>query len=351
MTNSSETGSSFRGLSNYMENEQKMEWRETRNLPDRNRNEDIRMMEELAETSRAEQPVYHLSLNYADGDNPSKEMMLQDANRTLSTLDLADHQAVIVSHKDTDHRHVHIMVNRIHQDKPRAHNVWRDRTRLKNICGEIEKEQGYELVSAGRQWKAKDLNLSKGEFSQLRKKGFEKMPLVAKAKLFKVDQTIREAKSWNKLQSELAKVDMQITPKGRGGVIQDTHTGKTLKLSRVDRKHSFGKLQRRFGKFKEYQRSIEVSRDVGKAIPDQEIGKATARIVREGYGGQVISKGAKKQFKSAVKGAWNTQKSIAKIGKLMAGGGPAAAPLKWAMKVGKSITKQLNQNRDRGLSQ
>lgn len=351
MTNASSTGGSFRGLSNYLEQNQKMEWRETRNLPGRNRDEDIRMMSELASTSKAEQPVYHVSMNYADGDHPTREQMAADADRVLSELDLADHQAVIVAHGDTDHRHVHIMANRIHQDKPRAHNVWRDRTQLKNICGQIEQEQGYERVSAGREWEQqKGISYSKGELSQLREQGFEQMPLAARAEFHDIGQTIQAAGSWDQVQDILTDYDMKVRPKGRGGVIEDTRTGKTLKLSRIDRDHSFGKLQNRFGKFKEYQRRMKISREIGGKIPNQEIGKATARIVKEGYGGKVISKGAKSQFKKAMKGVYNAQKSVSKISKMAAQGGPAASPLKWARKAGKSILKQLNRNQDRGRS-
>lgn len=352
MTNSGSTGGSFRGLSGYLGQEDKQEWREVRNLPGRNQDEDIRLMEELASTSKADKPVYHLSLNYADGDQPTRQQMSEDADRVLSELGLADHQAVLVSHGDTDHRHLHLMVNRIHQDKPRAWKTWRDRTRVKNILGRIEQERGYELVSAGRAWdREKDHSRSNGEFMRLRKQGFEKMPLRVKADFYDIDAAIREATSWRSLQSALGEYDLKVRPKGRGGVIEDTHTGKTLKLSRVDRKHSFGKLQGRFGKFKEYEQARDMSRSISQQIPDKAIGQATARILQEGYGGRVISKEAKQQFRKAIKGAWQAHKSVKTISTL-AVGGPAAAPLTWACKAVKGILRQLEheQNRDRGLS-
>lgn len=310
MTNSGSTGGSFRGLSGYLGQENKEEWREVRNLPGRNRGEDIRLMEELASTSKADKPVYHLSLNYADGDQPTRQQMIKDADRVLSELGLADHQTVMVSHRDTDHQHLHLMVNRIHQDKPRAWKTWRDRTRVKNILGRIEQERGYELVSAGRAWdREKDHRRSKGEFMRLRKQGFEKMPLRVKADFYDIDGAIREATSWESLQNTLSEYDLKVRPKGRGGVIEDIHTGKTLKLSRVDRQHSFGRLQGRFGTFKEYEKARDLSRSARQQIPDKAIGQATARIVREGYGGRVISKGAKQQFRGAMKSAWSAKKA------------------------------------------
>src|SRR5699024_1549122 len=123
---------------------------------------------------------YHLSLNYADGDTPGKQMMLEDADRVLGELGVAEHQAVLVSDNDTGHRHVHLMGNRVAPDKARAHNVWRDRTRMRNIVGRVEKARGYQRVSAGREWGGKEQRKarSKGEFMRLRKQGFEKMPLA-----------------------------------------------------------------------------------------------------------------------------------------------------------------------------
>src|SRR5699024_12314562 len=79
-----------------------------------------------------------------------------------------------------------------------------------------------------------------------RKQGFEKMPLADKVEFFDVNETIKTADNWRELQARLGKIDLHIIAKGRGGALEDTRTGKTYKLSRVGREHSFGKLQRRF---------------------------------------------------------------------------------------------------------
>src|SRR5699024_5393413 len=265
--------------------------------------------------------------------------------------------AVIVSHNDTGHRHVHLMVNRVHPDKARAHNVWRDRTRMKNILGRIEKDRGYQRVSAGREWGGKEQRKarSKGEFMRLRKQGFEKMPLADKVEFFDVNETIKTADNWRELQARLGKIDLHIIAKGRGGALEDTRTGKTYKLSRVGREHSFGKLQRRFGKLKEYQRSLEISREAGRSIPGREIGAATARLIEEGWRGRTISKDAKTQFEKAIRCGYDAQKSIAKIGKMasnLRSRIPQLSPLKYAYKARKGIIKQIEreQNRGRGLS-
>src|SRR5699024_4640618 len=257
MTHSSSTGGSFRGLSNYLEAEQKMEWKETRNLPGRNREEDLRLMDEVARMSRAEQPVYHLSLNYADADTPTRAQMIADGDQVLEELGLGGHQTMMVAHRDTGHRHLHLMVNRVHPDKTRAWNTWRDRTRIKDILGELERQRGYQRVSAGREWeRAPGLELSDGEFKQLGKRGMEHPPLAVKVEMIGDEEMMREAGSWEEIQQELAKDGLGITDKNRGGVVKDLRTNKTIKLSRIHRDHSFGKLEQRFGKFREYERAF-----------------------------------------------------------------------------------------------
>src|SRR5699024_5725800 len=66
-------------------------------------------------------------------------------------------------------------------------------------------------------------------------------------------------------------------------------------------------------------------------------------------------KDAKTQFEKAIRGGYDAQKSIAKIGKMasnLGSGIPQLSPLEYAYKAGKGIIKQIEreQNRGRGLS-
>lgn len=346
-------GSSASGLSNYLNNEQKKEWREVQNLPGQNRHQDVRLINDTASMSKAEKPVYHLSISYADGDNPSKAQMLADGKATLSTLGLGEHQAVFVAHNDSDHQHLHIMANRVNPATGKAQNMWGDHHKIRTQMRAIEKARGYEQTRLKNP--DKDLELTNGEYHKLKEQGLEKMPLKAKAEFYDFKKSFEQANSWQDLHNDLTEVQCTIEAKGRGGVIRDHSTDKTMKLSRVGREHSFGKLQKGFGKLKDYKKSLEISRDVSKSIPDRKIGQATARIIKEGYGDKAISKGAKSQFRNAIQGAWSAQKSVSKITKMansLSSKNPALAPMKYASKAGKGILKQLEreQNRGRGLT-
>lgn len=271
MIGKSGTGGSFRGLANYIEQEHKLEWKESRNLPGFDRNQDIRLMEDTASMSRAEKPVYHLSVSYHPDDDPTKQQMLEDAENLLEHLGLDDHQAVIASHKDEDFKHVHLMVNRVHHNKDRAWNPWNDRQKYRAKLREIEAERGYtQLLEMERD--KNGLSLTRGEYQRKVSTGEIEIP-----ERTEVQAIFDRAEDWKQLEDELAELNLKIKPKGRGGVLQDINTGYQMKLSRVKREHSYGRLQKRFGKYKEYQaekkRVAKVEKTLGKGA-DRKVAEA-----------------------------------------------------------------------------
>ncbi|NIW00546.1 relaxase/mobilization nuclease domain-containing protein [Candidatus Saccharibacteria bacterium] len=246
------TGTSFMALANYMEQEQKMEFKEARNLTGDYKSHYVRMMDESASlSSRVEQPVYHVTLSYAEEDNPSKDMMLEDADQVLEELGLGEHQAVIVGHNDEEYKHLHLMVNRVHPIEGKAWNPWNDRDRAKAILRDIEKQRGYRQVSE-KNW-GKGKGMSNGEIHQLRDHGLDNPPLKFKSQFYDFKGGFEKAENWKDIEDLLKEAGCRIKPKGRGGVIEDRSTGKQMKLSRVDRKFSFGELQKEHGNYKEWK--------------------------------------------------------------------------------------------------
>lgn len=59
-------------------------------------------------------PALHLSLSWHPEQNPDQEEMLSAARRAIAAIGLEDHEALIVSHNDTDYKHCHMLVSRIH---------------------------------------------------------------------------------------------------------------------------------------------------------------------------------------------------------------------------------------------
>jgi hypothetical protein len=59
-------------------------------------------------------PVLHYTLSWHADDKPSPENMQQAAIDSLKALGLSEHEAIIASHSDKKHMHVHIVANTVH---------------------------------------------------------------------------------------------------------------------------------------------------------------------------------------------------------------------------------------------
>ena len=79
---------------------------------------------------RGEKPVYHLVLSWSLEERVTDEQVHAAVEEALLELGLEDRQAVAIVHRDTDHLHVHIMVNRVSPEDGRFAGMGRDRIKL-----------------------------------------------------------------------------------------------------------------------------------------------------------------------------------------------------------------------------
>lgn len=87
-------------------------------------------------------PVYAYSLSWDQSDNPSMEDQIQAARDTIKELGLDDYQTLIVAHNDTDHPHVHVIINRIHPETGMAAKHSKDFVKLSEWALEYQRERG-----------------------------------------------------------------------------------------------------------------------------------------------------------------------------------------------------------------
>lgn len=96
--------------------------------------------------------VLHLALSF----DPAERLTAIQAEKAINTLleevgiTKADHQYVVVEHKDAAHQHFHIVASRVGMDGSLLSDSHL-KVRLNVICDKIEKEQGL-LLTPGRQW-------------------------------------------------------------------------------------------------------------------------------------------------------------------------------------------------------
>ena len=102
-------------------------------------------------------PYYHLSLSWHPDEKPTRGDVEHTVEGALSALDLEGHQAVWVRHDDTDHVHVHIVVNRVCWRDGRTVRMQNDKRKLSAWALRHEREQGRVRVETRVQrqaWRA-----------------------------------------------------------------------------------------------------------------------------------------------------------------------------------------------------
>jgi len=114
-----------------------------------------------------EDPVKTLSLSWHKDDNPTPEDMTLSADAFLKHMGWDGHQAVLVGHNDTEHRHIHIILNRVSPENGRTIDDYREQKRAQVWALAYEKQQENvrceerELRAAKREGRAPDLEPGK----------------------------------------------------------------------------------------------------------------------------------------------------------------------------------------------
>lgn len=99
------------------------------------------MIDTARQNRRCEKPVYAFSLGWHPEQNPERAEMIEAGRAALKALGMEDHQAVFVAHNDTAHKHVHVIVNRVHPETLKAANNYRDQEKLSAWALEQERAQ------------------------------------------------------------------------------------------------------------------------------------------------------------------------------------------------------------------
>jgi hypothetical protein len=156
------SGKSFKGLSTYLTHDpnantdQRVTWTHTHNLANDDVPSAVNEMYLTAENAEllkqeagvraggraTENPVKHVSLNWAPDDNPSREHMIETGKEFLRHMKWDEHQAVFVAHDDKSYKHVHIMLNAVHPETGLRLNDSFEQRRAQAWALDYEREQG-----------------------------------------------------------------------------------------------------------------------------------------------------------------------------------------------------------------
>lgn len=232
------TGKGFRGTFNYLmrgkrdaENPERLGWMETRNLfVDDHEKIPAMMHATAAQSKKCQKPVYHFLISWREDEAPADPTMRMVADRALSDLGLQDHQAVLAAHRDTAHRHLHIMVNRVHPETGKAWHTGKDWERLERSIARQAMELGFLKVDGRHntpEKMAREAKRARDAEYQMATRKDGRLPLdrwsleEIKSRREQLGPIFDQARSWDHLERLLAAEGLSITAKGQGLVIDD----------------------------------------------------------------------------------------------------------------------------------
>lgn len=230
-------------------------WTETHNLITTDPKKAVRVMRATANRSRrCKSPVYHFVISWTPEEVLTTDLMRSIVKQTCKDMGLEDHQRIIIAHDDTLHRHVHVVVNRVHHDTGKAWNRAQDWVRLERSLAYQAKAHGLRYVpgrhNAPEIFKDQPKRTKDAEFQRARRK---KLPaptpqwstdrLVAERK--RVALLFDTAQSWGHLHDGLSAIGLSLRQKAQGYVLHDGSS--EVKLSSISKTARIHLLTKRFG--------------------------------------------------------------------------------------------------------
>jgi len=193
--------------------------------------------------------TYHLVVSLTDGESLSREQA-EDVEKTICEgLGFAGHQRVSAVHRDTDHFHIHIAINKIHPTTYRCVEPYYPYYKLDSLAKELEIKHGlYQAnrIGGGKRFAAVgELEAHQQEESFLR--------WLTENVGDQLKQVLKESKGWQDIHDLLATYGAMIKPRGAGLAIATVDGTVGIKASSLDRKLSLKSLTDRFGAYQPSQ--------------------------------------------------------------------------------------------------
>ena len=216
---------------------------------------------------RSKDPIHHWVLSWRPNERPSVDQVREAVKMFVGHCGLTGHQVIWGLHDDTKNLHVHIAVNRVHPDTLKVIEINKgfQLNAAHQAIAIIEKKQGWKSVENAR--------YQTNDNGELLADSKTKRPAVNKAKDKPLEPTgpaqdmeiqtgqksaqrigienaapiIAKATSWKDLHAQMAAAGLEYRREGSGAKVYVGDIG--VKASDIDRKASFGNLQKRFGPY------------------------------------------------------------------------------------------------------
>ena len=178
-------------------------------------------------------PVAHISLDFSvqDKSRLTDQFMAGMALEYMEKMGYRDTQYIIARHHDTDHPHIHIVINRIDNNGKRISDQ-NEKLRNTRVCMELTKKYGL-YIASGKE------NVKEHRLKEPDKTKYEIYHALKSA--------IPNAKNWKELKSELLQsgITIEFRKNGNTDKIQGVRFGKNgfeFNGSKIDRICSYSKI-------------------------------------------------------------------------------------------------------------
>lgn len=253
-------GKGFKGLVKYLmlggRNEpqpDRVSWTAVRNLVADDPELVSRLMGATAALSRrCRSPVYHYVISWHANERPTDEIMRKVADTTCADLGLDEHQLLYIAHSDTDHRHVHIVANRVHPETHKAWNRREDWVRIEKSLRRQSEDMGMDHVPGRHndpeRFRERNIPRKDREFQRVRRLEKE-APQWSEERMAKQREELAElfmaSTRWDDLDGALAARGLRMERKGQGWVIAGEDG--VMKLSSLGKDVRMKTLEARLG--------------------------------------------------------------------------------------------------------
>lgn len=202
-------GSCFKGAINYVLDKEKAEYLASNGVrltADRDRNAIIHSFITQAKFNPITKPVAHISLDFSAQDKAklSDDMMLNIALEYLQKMGYKNTQMVAVRHHNTDHPHLHLIINRIGFDGKRISDQ-NERIRNMKVCKELTEKHGL-YFSSGKE------NVKRHRLREPEKTKYDIYDSLVK--------NVPLSKSWAELERRLRADGIEVGFKTKGSTSQ-----------------------------------------------------------------------------------------------------------------------------------
>lgn len=226
-------GRGFKGVVNYVLDKNKAELLAADRLRLSTKDSVVRSFITQSSLNPISKPVAHISLDFSaqDKEKLTNSKMIEIAKEYMTKMGYGNTQYLIARHNDTDHPHLHLILNRVDSDGKRISDQ-NERIRNTQVCKELTLKHGLYFASGKENVKRHRL----------------REPDKAKYEIYDVlKSVVPKANNWQELTAILTKEGIAVEFKTKGTTsqiegVKFTKNGYSFSGSKIDKQFSYSKI-------------------------------------------------------------------------------------------------------------